>query len=47
MPTAIFLRQGDVFTDGFLDSYCELKWEEVYRLEHTTHPVEYEMYYSS
>jgi len=24
----------------------ELKWEEIYRMEHTPHPVEFEMYYS-
>jgi glutamine synthetase len=23
-----------------------LKWNEVYRFEHTPHPVEFEMYYS-
>jgi len=25
----------------------ELKWEEIYNFEHTPHPVEYKMYYSS
>jgi len=42
-----FLLKGDVFTDDFLKSYLELKWEEVYAYEHTPHPIEYQMYYSS
>ncbi|WP_425404775.1 type I glutamate--ammonia ligase [Hwanghaeella sp.] len=42
-----FLKAGGVMTDEMIDGYLELKWEEVYRLEHTTHPVEYEMYYSA
>lgn len=42
-----FLLQGDVFTQDFLDSYMELKWEEIHRFEHTPHPVEFEMYYSA
>jgi len=25
----------------------ELKWEEVYAFEHTPHPIEFQMYYSS
>ncbi len=41
-----FLKRGGVFTDGFIDSYMELRWEEIYRYEHTPHPVEYDMYYS-
>ena len=42
-----FLKRGDVFTDDLIDSYIELKWEEVYNFEHTPHPVEFQMYYSS
>ncbi|RVU39276.1 type I glutamate--ammonia ligase [Hwanghaeella grinnelliae] len=42
-----FLKAGGVMTDEMIDGYLDLKWEEVYRLEHTTHPVEYEMYYSA
>ena len=42
-----FLKKGDVFTDDQLDAYADLKMEEVYNLEHTPHPVEYKMYYSS
>ena len=41
-----FLMAGDVFTKEQIDSYMELKWTEVYRFEHTPHPVEFEMYYS-
>ena len=41
-----FLKKGDVFNDDQIDAYLELKWEEVYRFETTTHPVEFEMYYS-
>jgi glutamine synthetase len=42
-----FLKNGDVFTDDQIDAYMELKWEEVFNLEHTPHPVEFKMYYSS
>jgi len=41
-----FLKRGDVFTDDQIDSYIELKMEEVMRFETTPHPVEFEMYYS-
>ena len=41
-----FLTTGDVFTDEQISAYMELKWEEIYRLEHTPHPVEFDMYYS-
>ena len=41
-----FLRQGDVFTDSMIDGYIELKREEVQKLDMTTHPVEFDMYYS-
>ncbi len=41
-----FLLEGDVFSRDQIDSYIELKWQEVYRFEHTPHPVEFEMYYS-
>ncbi|MBF0124919.1 MAG: type I glutamate--ammonia ligase [Magnetococcales bacterium] len=41
-----FLKKGDVFSDDLIDAWIELKMEEVYRMEHTPHPVEYEMYYS-
>ena len=42
-----FLLAGDVFTKDQLESYMDLKWSEVYRFEHTPHPVEFEMYYSA
>ncbi len=42
-----FLTKGDVMTDGMIDAYLDLKWEEVYKVEHTTHPMEFAMYYSS
>ncbi len=42
-----FLKAGDVMTDDLIDGYIDLKMEEVYALEHTTHPVEFKMYYSS
>lgn len=41
-----FLLQGDVFTEDMIDGYIELKREEVERLQMTTHPVEFELYYS-
>jgi len=41
-----FLKKGDVFTDDLIDGYIALKWEEIYRFEHTPHPVEFAMYYS-
>ena len=42
-----FLLAGDVFNEEQIRSYIELKWSEVYRFEHTPHPVEFEMYYSA
>ncbi len=41
-----YLKVGGVFTDDMIDSYIDLKMEEVIRFEHTPHPVEYDMYYS-
>jgi glutamine synthetase len=41
-----FLLEGGVFSTDQIESYIELKWAEVYRFEHTPHPVEFEMYYS-
>ena len=41
-----FLMQGGVFTNDFIDSYIDLKMEEVTRLRMTTHPVEFDMYCS-
>ena len=41
-----YLLAGDVFTKDQIDGYMGLKWDEVYKYEHTPHPVEYQMYYS-
>ena len=41
-----FLTAGGVFSDDMIDAYIELKMEEVTRLNMTTHPVEFDMYYS-
>ena len=41
-----FLLKGGVFSESQIQGYMDLKWEEVYRFEHTPHPVEFEMYYS-
>ncbi len=41
-----FLKQGGVFTDDAIDGYIGLKMEEVTRLRMSTHPVEFDMYYS-
>ena len=41
-----FLKKGDVFTDDLIDGYIELKMEEVVRMKMSTHPAEFDMYYS-
>ncbi|ACL74327.1 glutamate--ammonia ligase [Thioalkalivibrio sulfidiphilus] len=41
-----FLKAGGVFSDDMIDAYIALKMEEVTRLRMTTHPVEYDLYYS-
>ncbi len=41
-----FLTAGGVFSDDMLDAYIALKMEEVTRFRMTTHPVEFDMYYS-
>ena len=41
-----FLKAGDVFDDDQIDSFIELKMQEVMRYEMTPHPVEFDMYYS-
>ncbi|MDC7674674.1 type I glutamate--ammonia ligase [Asticcacaulis machinosus] len=40
-----FLKKGGVMDDDFIDSYIELKMEEVMNFELRPHPVEFEMYY--
>jgi glutamine synthetase len=42
-----FLTRGGVFTNDMLDAYIALKYEEVQRFRMTTHPVEFDMYYSA
>jgi glutamine synthetase len=41
-----FLKAGDVFSDSLIDGYIGLKMEEITRLQMSTHPVEFDMYYS-
>jgi glutamine synthetase len=41
-----FLTAGGVFTDDLIDAYIELKMQEVTRFRMTTHPIEFDMYYS-
>jgi len=41
-----FLKAGGVFSDDLIDAYIDLKNENVTRLRMTTHPVEFDMYYS-
>jgi glutamine synthetase len=41
-----FLTAGGVFTDDLIDGFIALKMDEVTRLRMTTHPVEFDMYYS-
>lgn len=41
-----FLKRGNVFTDEWIDSFIELKRQELDKFRMTTHPIEYEMYYS-
>jgi len=41
-----FLTAGGVFTDDMIDAYIDLKMEEVTQLRMSTHPVEFDLYYS-
>ena len=41
-----FLTRGGVFTNDMIDAYIALKMDEVTRFRMTTHPVEFDMYYS-
>ncbi|MFN3834933.1 MAG: type I glutamate--ammonia ligase [Glycocaulis sp.] len=40
-----FLKKGGVMDDDQIDAYIDLKMEEVSRIEHHPHPVEFELYY--
>jgi len=41
-----FLTAGGVFTDDLIDGYIALKMQEVTQLRMTTHPIEFDLYYS-
>jgi glutamine synthetase len=41
-----FLKVGGVMDDDMIDAYIHLKQAEIDRLRMTTHPVEFDMYYS-
>lgn len=41
-----FLLKGDVFSQGQIDGYIDLKMDENIEYEHTPHPVEFKLYYS-
>ncbi|MEO8670788.1 MAG: type I glutamate--ammonia ligase [Tahibacter sp.] len=41
-----FLKAGGVFSDDFIDAYIDLKMQEVTKFRASTHPLEYQMYYS-
>jgi glutamine synthetase len=41
-----FLTAGGVFSDDMIDAFIDLKMEDITRLRMTTHPVEFDMYYS-
>ncbi len=41
-----FLTRGGVFSNDMLSAYIDLKMADVNRLRMTTHPVEFDMYYS-
>jgi glutamine synthetase len=35
-----------VFSDDFIDAYIDMKMSEVTRFRASTHPIEFQMYYS-
>jgi len=41
-----FLTRGGVMTDDLIDAYIALKFEEVQTLRQSTHPIEFQLYYS-
>ncbi|WP_273756825.1 type I glutamate--ammonia ligase [Bartonella sp. MM73XJBT] len=41
-----FLKAGDVFDDDQINSFIQIKMQEILRYETTPHPVEFDMYYS-
>ncbi len=42
-----YLTAGGVFTDDMIDAYIALKMDDVTRIRMSTHPVEFDMYYST
>ena len=41
-----FLMQGGVFSDDFINAYCELKQMEINKVNQVPHPCEFELYYA-
>jgi glutamine synthetase len=41
-----FLTEGGVMSDEMIDAYIALKSEEVQLINMSTHPLEFDMYYS-
>jgi glutamine synthetase len=41
-----FLTVGGVFSDDMIDAYIDLKMQDITRFRMSTHPVEFDMYYS-
>ena len=41
-----FLLEGGVYTKEIIKAYIEVKREELIRVNTTTHPVEFDLYYS-
>ncbi len=41
-----FLKAGGVFSDDFIDAYIALKMQDVSLFRASTHPLEFQMYYS-
>ena len=42
-----FLTRGGVFSNDWISAFIELKMDEVNKVRMTTHPVEFDLYYSS
>lgn len=42
-----FLTEGDVFSAELIDTYIDLKRQEIARIVATPHPLEFEMYYNT